>query len=57
MHDMIDADVFANLMRGIFTCYWCGGTADAEHIADHVDNCLKEIRVLNEMFTEKGSVS
>ena len=39
---MIDPQVLADLMQGRYTCYWCGGTFDIEHV-DHVDHCLEEI--------------
>jgi hypothetical protein len=38
---MIDADVLANLMNGLYTCYWCGEIEDINHIAEHVDECLQ----------------
>lgn len=47
----IDAETLANLMNGLYTCYWCGGTADLEHISAHVDNCLRVIRWLNTHVT------
>ena len=53
----IDLATFADLMNGIFTCYWCGGKADGERIGPHVDNCLQEIRWLNEHVAMIGNVA
>jgi hypothetical protein len=45
---MIDRNVYNNLMRGLFTCYWCGSVKDKYRIGEHVDGCLKEINWLRE---------
>lgn len=54
MKAIIDADVLANLLRGQYTCYWCGDIADIEHISAHVDNCLKEVNWLREHVEQAG---
>lgn len=52
--DEIDATVLANLLNGLFTCYWCGGVEDCEHIADHVNGCLREVNWLREHVEGAG---
>lgn len=49
--DNIDPETLTNLLNGLFTCYWCGGLADGEHISEHVENCLLEIRWLNKLVS------
>ena len=44
----IDPITLQNLMAGWFTCYWCGGLEDKDHIGDHVDNCLREVNWLRQ---------
>jgi len=51
---MIDEETLRNLHNGLFTCYWCGGLADMDHIHAHVDNCLKEIAWLEEHVAKAG---
>jgi hypothetical protein len=55
--ETIDPDIFRNLMMGLYTCYWCGGIEDIDHIADHVDNCLLEVRWLNVHFGGKDDAA
>ena len=50
----MDLETYVNLLNGLFTCYWCGGLADKDHIAAHVDNCLKEIHWLNKHVAESS---
>ena len=45
---MMDDGTLANLLAGWFTCYWCGALEDKDHIAEHVDNCLKQVHWLKE---------
>jgi hypothetical protein len=53
----IDPVTLANLLQGLYTCYWCGGVEDMEHIGPHVDNCLQEIRWLNEHVAMIGNMA
>jgi len=48
MRDHIDLDTLLNLLRGWYTCYWCGSLEDKDHIADHVNKCLAEVNWLRE---------
>lgn len=41
----VDPEVLANLMIGLYTCYWCGDVFDIKH-DDHVDRCLREVNWL-----------
>jgi hypothetical protein len=50
----IDPVTLANLLQGLYACYWCGGVEDMEHIAEHVDNCLQEVRWLNAHVAQTG---
>jgi len=48
----IDPQVLADLMNGLFTCYWCGAVYEMELIGDHVDNCLREVNWLRKHVEE-----
>jgi hypothetical protein len=48
MENGIDPTILANLMQGLFTCYWCGEVEDGEQISEHVDRCLEEVNWLRQ---------
>jgi hypothetical protein len=51
----IDPKVLIDLMKGFYTCWWCGATRDKDTIADHVDGCLRQKRLWEQQLAGHGT--